>query len=86
VPPVATRHLLRMPPHLRAAHDEWRDRVGTTSLNDIDRSRLLAAAMVAAGDDPEVVERQLLAVGVSPMAAVEAVGLVSARADAPDAA
>jgi hypothetical protein len=86
VPPVAARHLLRMPPHLRAAHDEWRGRGESISMNDIDRGRCLAEAMLAAGDDPEVMERQLLAVGVSPLAAVEAIGLLSHHADAPDAA
>ncbi len=35
--------------------------------------------MVKAGDDPEVVERQLLAVGVSPAAAAEAIGLTLAH-------
>jgi hypothetical protein len=33
--------------------------------------------MVAAGDDPEVVERQLLAVGVPPAAAVEALSSIT---------
>ena len=86
VPPVAARHLLRMPPHLRAAHDAWRQRDTTTSLNDIDRGRLLADAMLATGDDPEVIERQLLAVGVSPMAAVEAVDSALSHGQRPDAA
>jgi hypothetical protein len=36
--------------------------------------------MMSAGDDPEVVERQLLAVGVSPAAAAEAVSLTLSRA------
>ena len=44
---------------------------------DLERGRALAAAMVAAGDDPEVVERQLLAVGVPPATqAVEAASAV----------
>ena len=40
----------------------------------------LAEVMMAAGDDPDVVERQLLAVGVTPAAAQEAVSLTLARA------
>ena len=70
VPPVAARHLARMPPQLQAMHQQWRVREYT--LDDLERGRALAEVMVAAGDDPEVVERQLLAVGVSPAAAAEA--------------
>lgn len=70
VPPVAARHLARMPPGLQAMHRQWQRR--ECSLSDLERGRALAAVMMASGDDPEVVERQLLAVGVSPAAAVEA--------------
>ena len=73
VPPVAARHLSRMPPQLQAMHLQWRVREYT--LNDLERGRALAEVMMAAGDDPEVVERQLLAVGVSPAAAAEATTL-----------
>lgn len=73
VPPVAARHLARMPPQLQAMHQQWRVREYT--LDDLERGRALAEVMVAAGDDPEVVERQLLAVGVSPAAAAEATTL-----------
>ncbi len=68
LPPVAGRHLARMPEGLRAQHACWADR---RTVGDTERARALAEAMVAAGDDPEVVERQLLAVGVSPAAASE---------------
>jgi hypothetical protein len=78
VPPVAARHLARMPPHLRDVHAEW-VASRTPLAPDHDRARLLAAAMVATGDDPDVVERQLLALGVSPHAATEVTaGLLSA--------
>ena len=80
VPPVAARHLLRMPPHLRSAHDDWRRQDSSTSLSDIDRARTLAQAMIAVGDDLEVIERQLLAVGVGPIAAVEAIAAAEAAA------
>lgn len=73
VPPVATRHLARMPATLQAMHQQWRVRECT--LSDLERGRALAEAMIKAGDDPELVERQLLAVGVSPAAAVEATTL-----------
>lgn len=73
VPPVAARHISRMPPQLQVMHQRWS--VRECMLSDLERGRALAAAMVAAGDDPEVVERQLLAVGVSPAAAIEATSL-----------
>lgn len=77
VPPVAARHLSRMPPQLQAMHSQWQVREFT--LNDLERGCALAAAMVAAGDEPELVERQLLAVGVSPAAAVEATTFATTR-------
>jgi hypothetical protein len=48
--------------------------VRTTTLAELERGVMLARAMLDAGDDPDVVERQLLAVGVSPAAAAEAAG------------
>lgn len=73
VPPVARRHLARMPETLRTMHDRWTTREVTAT--ELQRGRTLAEVMVQAGDDPEVVERHLLAVGVSPAAAAEAVAL-----------
>ena len=73
VPPVARRHLARMPDALQAMHPQWQRR--DCSLTDLQRGRTLAEVMVNAGDDLEVVERQLLAVGVSPAAAIEAIAL-----------
>lgn len=75
VPPVALRHLARMPEALQAMHQAWKRR--DCSLTDLQRGRTLAEVMVNAGDDLEVVERQLLAVGVSPAAAVEAIALAT---------
>lgn len=73
VPPVARRHLARMPDSLQVMHEQWQTREFT--LNDLQRGRTLAEVMMSAGDDPEVVERHLLAVGVSPAAAAEAIAL-----------
>lgn len=70
LPPVAARHLARMPEGLQQQHRAWA--VRHTSLDELERGVALARVMVDVGDDPEVVERQLLAVGVSPAAAVEA--------------
>jgi hypothetical protein len=58
-------------------HQQWQVREFT--LSDLERGTALAAAMMATGDDPEVVERQLLAVGVSPAAATEAIARTLAR-------
>ena len=78
VPPVAGRHLARMPDALQAMHPQWQRR--ECSLTDLQRGRTLAEVMVSSGDDPEVVERQLLAVGVSPAAAAQAVALTLSHA------
>lgn len=71
IPPVSARHLGRMPPHLRAAHAEWMMRPPSPDDANRERARLLAEAMMAAGDEAALVERQLLAVGVPPSAAAD---------------
>jgi hypothetical protein len=86
VPPVATRHLMRMPPHLRNAHQQWRLPTTRISLAELERARVLAEAMVETGDDPDAVERQLLALGVTPAAAIEATSLAISSGHSPDAA
>ena len=70
LPPVAGRHLARMPAGLQREHAHWQ--VRQASLSDLERGLALAAAMMAAGDEPYMLERQLLAVGVSPAAATQA--------------
>ncbi len=83
VPPVAARHLARMPPHLRAAHAGWERKARRDGHPDqLIRARLLADAMVASGDDDDVVERQLLGLGVPPLMAVEAMALARAGIEA----
>jgi hypothetical protein len=69
LPPVAARHLARMPAGLQRQHATWQ--VRETNLTELERGIALATAMVAVGDEPALVERQLLAVGVSPAAAVQ---------------
>ena len=82
LPPVAMRHLQRMPEHLRRAHESWRRT--ELDVSELDRARILAAAMVSVGDDLDVVERQLLGLGVPPHAALAASR--HAATGAPDAA
>jgi hypothetical protein len=89
LPPVALRHLQRMPEHLRLAHESWRRT--EVDQSQLDRALVLANAMVAVGDDLDVVERQLLGLGVPPNAAVTASrraldGAVAGAGVAPDAA
>ncbi len=72
VPPISQRHLARLPESLREAHSDWVAPTGETSSGDLARARTLARAMLDSGDDHEVTERQLLALGVTPAAAVEA--------------
>lgn len=83
VPPVAERHLARMPDRLRTMHATWQ--VRQYALDDLERGRSLAEVMIAWGDDPEVIERQLLAVGVPPAAATEALSAFATfRSPLPD--
>jgi hypothetical protein len=70
LPPVSARHLARMPDHLRDAHRSWL-RAATTPEAEMIRARILAAAMVAAGDPLDSLERQLLGLGVLPAAATD---------------
>lgn len=69
LPTVAQRHLRRLPQRIQEHHSGWDHAIGD---DQIDRARLLAEAMVGVGDDPDLVERQLLAVGVPPAAASQA--------------
>ena len=70
VPLVAARHLARMPYGLQVAH---RDYVAGLPAPADERTRAnrLAEALVLTGDDPDMVERHLLAVGISPLLAEE---------------
>lgn len=75
LPPVAQRHLMRMPDVLREQHAHWVVRACT--YDDVQRAHALAAAMVATGDSSDDVERHLLAVGIPPAAALAAVAALS---------
>jgi hypothetical protein len=84
LPPVANRHLQRMPPYLQTAHQAWSGR-STSSAEEVSRARALARTMVQVGDPVDSIERQLLGLGVPPRAAVE-VSTAMERDFAPDAA
>jgi hypothetical protein len=70
LPPVARRHLNRMPQPLRESHAAWTIRRTTLDSSEARRAALLADVMVEAGDDSAAIERQLLALGVAPDVAV----------------
>lgn len=84
LPPVANRHLQRMPPYLQTAHEAWSGR-SKSSADEVSRARALARAMVQVGDPMDSIERQLLGLGVPPRAAVE-VSTAMEHDFAPDAA
>ncbi len=74
IPEVARRHLVRLPTDLQVEHQRW---VGTAAtLDSLHRGRTLAAAMVDAGDDAEVLETQLVALGLSGPTAAQVIEMV----------
>lgn len=82
LPPVAARHLARMPLALQELHEQWV--VKEVNLADLERARILADAMVNAGDDLDDVERQLLALGVPPTAIATVTAAFTSRTATPD--
>jgi hypothetical protein len=77
VPQVSQRHLGRLPDELRTRHAEWT--ATTIHIDALNRAHALAEAMLAAGDDRDVLEPQLVAVGVPAPAAAEACELLRRR-------
>ena len=71
LPPVTARQLARMPEYLRSSHAAWRQRARCAA-DEERRARLLAEAMLAAGDPSDAIERQLLGLGVPPAVAMRA--------------
>ena len=74
LPLISQRHLLRLPPELQSAHEQWT--TTTIHIDSLARAHALATAMLAAGDDRSVLEPQLVAVGVPAPAAAEACELL----------
>ena len=64
IPPINRRQLLRLPPDLRQAHDEWQrsPRAATTPEPEQlhHRARQLALSLIELGEERGAVERQLL--------------------------
>jgi hypothetical protein len=79
LPPVSARHLARMPPYLRAAHQSWR-REPPSMQAQVERARILAQAMIDAGDPTDAIERQLLGLGVPPTTVTDTVHAMTGHA------
>ncbi len=62
VPPVAHRHLRRMPEAVQRAHADWMH--AAIPLDDLTRAHHLALAMREIGDDEAVIEHHLVALGI----------------------
>lgn len=61
LPPLARRHLDRLSPDLKAAHDRWAvDEAAPVMLDQQRRARELALSLIELGEDTGSVERQLL--------------------------
>ena len=67
VPPLSARQLARLPDALVVAHHSWRQRV---TPDERQRADTVAAALAEVGQDPEQIERSLLANGIAPAVAV----------------
>ena len=64
LPDVARRHLSRMPHVVQQEHERWLEAARGHRLEVLQRARSLAVAMLDAGDDAELIEPQLVAVGI----------------------
>jgi hypothetical protein len=84
LPPVGRRHLARMPGDLQQLHAGWT--VAPAAPDTEPRARVLAEAMRAVGDSPDAIERQLLALGVSPNTALDVVEQLFSPTPAPQGA
>lgn len=62
VPPVAHRHLRRLPEAVRADHDRWL--TAEVGVDDLARAHRLALTLVDLGDEAHLVEHRLVALGV----------------------
>lgn len=73
IPPVGSRHLQRMPEQLQLDHAGWQPNKGNNeeSGDAFVRAHQLAMTMLDVGDDPNVIEHQLRALGVASSVAAQ---------------
>ena len=73
IPPLSHRQVRQLPADLQRAHEDWAGISVLTFPEHVRwRAEALAHTMLSAGDEPELIERQLALVGVPPPVAVEA--------------
>jgi hypothetical protein len=85
IPPLSHRQISQLPDDLRHAHDDWAGPNPLTFPEHLRwRAEALAHTMLATGDEPELVERQLALVGVPPAVAVDALRAAVATGYAPE--
>ena len=74
LPDLTARMAERLPSRLRVLHDVWRRRPGSdpVEIDALARARRLAMALLACGDEPDSVERQLHTWQFHPAVAFEA--------------
>src|SRR5690606_6611648 len=77
--PLPRRHIDRMPPHLREAHAQWALTREQPDEEAAERATAIARVLLSAGDEREVAEHHLLAIGIEPRLAALAI----ARCDPP---
>jgi hypothetical protein len=78
LPDLARRHLARLPEAVQLDHERWQVAARCHRLDLLQRARSLGLAMLDLGDDAAVIERQLVAVGIPPPTAAEALELLRA--------
>lgn len=67
LPPVSARHLQRMPEELRDAHAAWLH--ARVAPDHFARAHRLATTMLDLGDDAQVIEHRLIALGIDDITA-----------------
>jgi hypothetical protein len=67
--PLPRRHVDKMPPHLQAAHADWAPHRQQPDELALARATAIARVLLSAGDEPEIAEHHLLALGVAPQLA-----------------
>ena len=74
LPDLTARMAERLPPRLRVLHDVWRRRPDSdpAGIDTLARARRLAMALLACGDEPDSIERQLHTWQFHPAVAFEA--------------
>jgi hypothetical protein len=85
LPPLARRHLLRLPESVQAEHAAWEASALRSSApgTDRDRARQLARSLLELGEDVEATEHQLLRWRFDPVVAHDATTWALDRGDDP---